>query len=128
MKTILDHPAVKLGLWLKELRQARGFVKRIFAEKIQLSPSKYTEVEAGVVRWIEDKQEEAIIATTEMSKMVTLEFRALLTEAREAVALAFSNLFTREQLTPLRSRLSSDRAIGEMERTMILDAVFAPLA
>jgi hypothetical protein len=43
------HFAVKLGQWLCVSRRSKGFVKRVFANEIFLSPSQYSEVEAGVV-------------------------------------------------------------------------------
>lgn len=121
------HPAVRLGAWLKTMRQKHGFVKRIFAERIYLRPAKYTEVEAGVVSWIEKKNEDAIVTTLELTQDIVIEFNALLKEARDAAHILFSQLFSREQLTPIRSRLSTNRTINEIEKKIILDAVFAPL-
>jgi len=68
MENLAQHPAVKFGQWLKAARQERGIVKRLFAGEISLSASKYSEVEAGVIRWIEAKQEMAITVVLEFSQ------------------------------------------------------------
>jgi transcriptional regulator with XRE-family HTH domain len=125
--TTSSHPAVRLGAWLKAARRAKGLVKRAFAEAIHLTPAKYTEVEAGVISWLDEKREEAITTVLQLAGEALREFESKLNAARAVARLTFSDIFTRDQLMPLRSRLHSDRAIQEMERTLILDAVFAPL-
>src|SRR5436190_985174 len=61
MQSISSHPAVRLGRFLRLARMTRGIVKRLFAGQIMLSPSAYTEVEAGVVRWVQEPQRKAIL-------------------------------------------------------------------
>jgi len=102
MKIDLNHPAIRLGAWLRSARQARGYVKRI-----------------------EKKNEKAIVATLELVDLVLSEFNELLAAARKALALKFSDIFSRDELSPVRYRLSPDRAISEIERELILNAVFA---
>src|SRR5438067_5965641 len=104
MDNYKNHPAVRMGRWLKSMRQARGIVKRLFAGEISLSASKYSEVEAGVVRWIESKQEKAIRVVLELADEELAEFKELLSKARKAVALSFDMLFRAEQLEPVRYR------------------------
>src|SRR5437879_3467877 len=104
MDNLADYPGVKLGRWLKSARQQRGIVKRLFAGEISLSASKYSEVEAGVVRWIEAKQETAIRIVLELSHEKAAEFKQLLIKARRAIALTFNMLFRPDQLEPVRYR------------------------
>jgi hypothetical protein len=129
MENLADHPAVKLGKWLKVARQHRGIVKRLFAGEISLSASKYSEVEAGVVRWIESKQEKGIRMVLELADEQLAEFKELLSKARKAVALTFDMLFRPEQLEPVRYRHKDcfERP-SEIDKKAILAAVFAPIA
>ena len=127
MENLKNHPAVKFGKWLKSARQSKGFVKRIFAAEVYLTPSKYSEVEAGVVRWVHDLQEHAIETTLELVESEVVMFKKLLQKAREAVALTFSHLFTREQLEPMRLRSDHHQQPTESDKEIILAAVFTPI-
>lgn len=128
MTTDQNHAALRLGNWLKTMRQKKGIVKRIFAERTHFTPPIYTEVEAGVVSWIQEKNEAAITIVLELSSELVILFNKYLSEARSAGSLVFSQLFSRDQLTPVRWRLNPDRDISEIEVQTILDAVFAPQA
>jgi transcriptional regulator with XRE-family HTH domain len=129
MENLALHPAVKFGQWLKAARQERGIVKRLFAGEISLSASKYSEVEAGVIRWIEAKQEMAITVVLEFSQEQAAEFKQLLIRARKAIALTFNMLFRPDQLEPVRYRHKDcfERP-SEIDKETILAAVFAPIA
>jgi hypothetical protein len=122
-----SHAAVQLGEWLRSSRQSKGFVKRVFASEIFLSPSKYSEVEAGVVRWIQSTQEKAIVATLDLVGEMLKEFRELLKKARAAVQLTFANIFSREQLSPVRLRSDDHSQPSEQDKELILNAVFTPI-
>jgi transcriptional regulator with XRE-family HTH domain len=104
MNDISQHPAVLLGRWLKFARQSKGLVKRVFAGQILLTPARYSEVEAGVVRWIKEPQQHAIIEALDLAGAKLDDFLKLLDQARKQMQLSFSNLFTREQLEPVRCR------------------------
>jgi transcriptional regulator with XRE-family HTH domain len=127
METLKTHPAVKFGKWLKNARQSKGIVKRIFAAEIYLTPSKYSEVEAGVVRWVHELQEQAIEKTLELVETEIGDFKKLLQKAREAIALTFSHLFTRQQLEPMRLRSDNHRQPTKSDKDIILNAVFTPI-
>jgi hypothetical protein len=127
MENLRNHPAVKLGRWLMVRRQQRRIVKRLFAAQIYLTPSKYSEVEAGVVRWIGDLQEEAIVAVLEFVEIEVEKFQKMLARARKAMALTFSHLFTRDQLEPMRLRHHDHRQPTESDKELILKAVFTPI-
>ena len=124
---LTSHPAVRLGIWLRNSRQERGIVKRIFAGLIGLSASKYSEVEAGVVRWIKFKQERAIEAALDMEREQIREFRSMLHEARKAAELTFAMIFTRAQLEPVRLRSDDHEQITAEQKELLLRAVFTPL-
>src|SRR6266536_2145781 len=96
-KDLQNHPAVRLGRWLMAARQKRRIVKREFAAQIYLTPSQYSEAEAGVVRWIGNIQEEAVVTVLDFVDSEVSKFQQLLAKARQAIALTFSHLFTREQ-------------------------------
>jgi transcriptional regulator with XRE-family HTH domain len=129
MENLKNHAAVRLGCWLKATRQERGIVKRLFAGEICLTASKYSEVEAGVCRWIQSRQEKAIHAVLELAEEEIAEFKDLLTRARKAVALTFDKLFLPEQLEPIRCRRKdSFERPSETDKQAILAAVFSPIA
>jgi hypothetical protein len=124
---LASHPAVRLGRWLMAARQKRRMVKRVFAAQVYLTPSKYSEVEAGVVRWIGAVQEAAIVTVLDFVEVETERFQTLLKKARQAAALTFSHLFTREQLEPMRLRHHDHRQPTESDKELILAAVFTPI-
>lgn len=122
----MEHPAKIFGRWLKAKRQEARLVARVFAGRIGLYPSEYAEVEAGVVSWFSREQEAAAIEALSLSQDESEEFLALLAAARAADALQFEQVFTREQLTPARTR-SNGGQLTESTQAAILDAVFSPL-
>lgn len=126
MHKLFDHPAVVLGRWIKAARQKRGIVKRRFATQISLTPAQYTELEAGVIRWLGDAQRRAIPAVLDIVETELRKFVELVEKAKQAVALTFGNIFSREDLEPIRYRWNDEsKKPGEFERTMILNAVFS---
>lgn len=129
MKDIASHPAVQLGLKLKSARQEKGIVKRIFAGLVGLTPSQYSELEAGVVRWLGETQRRSIASVLDFTAAETEKFRTVLEAARTSQPLLFGNLFSREELEPIRYR-HNDRLHqpSEMEKEVILNGVFAEIA
>jgi len=124
----MKHPAKELGAWLKTRRQRHGLVARVFAGQIELGPAEYAEAEAGVVRWIGPDQEGLICQMLALSQAERQEFLKLLTEARTAKPLEFSDLYTRKQLEPVRLRRDGRKRLTAADKKAIVDAVFAPLA
>lgn len=129
MLDLTSHPAVALGGWLREARQSKGIVKRLFAIQIGLSPSQYSEVEVGVIRWLKESQRLAIINCLDLSDRELKHFDSLLKEARSQGALAFSNVLSREGLEPIRCRHTDDSVMepDEFSKSVILNTVFAEL-
>ena len=123
----MKHPAKELGVWLKTRRQQQGMVLRVFAGQIELSPAEYAEAEAGVVRWLGEEQEAAISQVLGFSAPERKQFLALLDKARAAEPLEFNDIFTREQLEPVRLRHTKGKQAAARAKKEILDAVFAPL-
>jgi transcriptional regulator with XRE-family HTH domain len=123
----MKHPAVQLGAWLKARRQRAGIVLRVFAGQIGLSPAEYAEAEAGVVRWLGEEQAATIPQVLGLSASERKQFQALLADARSATPLEFDDLFTREQLEPVRLRHAEGKRAAVRAKNEILDAVFAPL-
>jgi transcriptional regulator with XRE-family HTH domain len=123
----MKHPAKELGTWLKMRRQQLGMVLRVFAGQIELSPAEYAEAEAGVVRWLEQKQETLIPQILGLSTTERRQFLVLLDRARAAEPLEFEDIFSREQLEPVRLRNTKGKQAAVREKREILDAVFAPL-
>lgn len=115
----MKHPAKELGAWLKTRRQQQDMVLRVFAGQIELSPAEYAEAEAGVVRWLGEEQETLIPQVLGLSTPERRQFLALLDKARSAEPLEFADIFTREQLEPVRLRHAKKE---------ILEAVFALLS
>jgi len=123
----MKHPAIELAAWLKTQRKLRGIVARVFAGQLELAPAKYAELEAGVVRWLSARQEELIPQVLGLSKDEVGVFTALLAKARAAEPLEFADIFTREQLEPVRLRQNKRQQLTTAAKEQILDAVFQPL-
>ena len=123
----MKHPAKDLGAWLKARRRQQSLVLRIFAGQIELSPAEYVEAEAGVVRWLGEVQETAIPHVLGLSATERKQFLTLLDKARAAEPLEFDDVFTREQLEPVRLRHAKGKPAAGRAKKEILDAVFAPL-
>lgn len=130
MSNLENHPAVQFGRWLKAQRQSHHVVKRVFANQIGLTPAQYSEVEAGVLRWIKGAQEAAIAQCLDLAGDKVKDFKARLKEARLKGELVFSNVFSRDDLEPIRCRHSDDSTVepDEFCKEVILNAVFAELA
>ena len=102
-------------------------VLRVFAGQIELSPAEYAEAEAGVVRWLGQQQEALIPEVLGLSAPERRQFLALLAKARAAEPLEFADIFSREQLEPVRLRHAKGKQAAARAKKEILDAVFAPL-
>ena len=121
------HPGVRLGKWLRSARMRHGIVKRLFAGRICLSPSKYAEVELGIVHWVKRQQETAIQAVLELTEKQVAIFKSLLAEARKLPNLLFTDIFSTQQLRVVRARTTDNRELTEDEKQRLLLAVIAPL-
>jgi len=122
-----EHPGVLFGAWLKAKRQARGIIARLFAGQIWLSPSKYAEVEVGVVRWIGQKQELIIPILLDFSVDERQKFTELLKAAKNTIALTFDKIFKKEELRPVRAAHSQGKQITQEDEEALLALVFQPL-
>ena len=123
----MKHPAKELGSWIKARRQQQAIVLRVFAGQIELSPAEYAEAEAGVVRWFGKQQELLIPQVLNLTVQERKHFLVLLTKAQDADPLEFSDIFTREQLEPVRLRHTKGKQAAACAKKEILDAVFASL-
>src|SRR5688572_28997472 len=97
-----DHPAVKFGAWLKEKRREKRIVARVFAGSIGLSPAQYAEVEAGIVHWIKGLTQLRIETILDLTPDDLAAFNHMLYLAREAGEVQFDDVFSRDQLAPVR--------------------------
>jgi hypothetical protein len=121
------HPAKRFGEWLKSKRRERSVVARVFAGRIRLAPAEYAEVEAGIVSWIEERQEVLIPVLLDLSEEEIAEFSHKLFLARGASPLQFKDIFTREQLSPARCCTVDGNQLTVELQEQILNAVFTPL-
>jgi hypothetical protein len=122
-----QHPAKAFGDWLREKRQARNVVARVFANSVWLSHAKYAEVELGIIKWITHKQEILIPLFLGLNGVEKEEFNAKLTAAKDTKSLCFSDIFPREILRPVRACHHLGKQITKDDEECILNAVFAPL-
>jgi hypothetical protein len=127
--SLIEHPAVQFGAWLKSKRRASGVVARIFAGRIDLSPAEYAEVESGVniIRWIKSKQASLISIMLKLDSDGEAELNNKLSLAREGASLGFSDVFSKDQLAPARCSTDGNEQIDEEKRQAIIEAVFKPL-
>lgn len=121
------HPAKAFGAWLKAKRQAKGIIARIFAGQVWLTPSKYAEVEVGVVKWVGINQEANISRLLELVETELATFTQLLSKARTASALTFESIFSKDDLKPVRAAHSLGKQISLAEENALLEIVFKPL-
>jgi len=128
MNSLNGHPAVEFAAWLKGKRRESGVVARVFAGRINLSPAEYAEVESGIVQWIGTKQVTMIPMMLNLDTDGEAEFNHKLYLAREATALKFSDVYTREELAPARCCTIDSKQIDAATREAILNAVFTPLS
>ncbi len=126
-KTLGEHPAVQFGEWLRSKRKEKDIVARVFAGRIQLSPAQYAEVEAGIVHWLNEKQESLVTIMLDLQDDELAEFSHKLFLAKEAPSLKFDDVFTHEQLEPARCSTKENEVITDEKRIAILKAVFTPL-
>jgi hypothetical protein len=124
---IKDHPGVRFGRWLRSERRASGVVSRVFAGRVDLSPAKYAEVECGNVEWLGPDQESNIPALLSFNESKKADFTNMLSTARQLPPLAFSDIFSREEMSPARCCTATGHQIDAQIKEAILNAVFAPL-
>ena len=122
------QPGIDFGGWLKAKRRSKQIIARIFAGRIGLSPAEYAEVEEGIVKWLREKQKALIPILLDFSEDETAEFNYKLDLAVEAGPVEFSDIFTQEQLTPVRMCTRLDEPLTPELKGHILKAVFTPLA
>ena len=125
--SLTKHPALIFGTWLKMARQKVGIIARVFAGQINLSPSKYAEVEVGVTKWMDEERIKLASEALDLSSEERQHMQKLFTEASAVPSLKFSDVFTREELAPIRCCSSQNRPLSEEESAELLDAVFAEL-
>ncbi len=121
-------PGKEFGTWLKAKRRSKQVIARIFAGRIGLSPAEYAEVEEGITAWLREKQQNLIPLMLGLSLDEEAEFNYKLQEARKAGPVKFEDIFTREQLMPVRLCSPKDEPLTPELKEAILDAVFTPLA
>ena len=122
-----NHPAVQFGRWLRRKRRERDLTARVFAGRISLSHAEYAEVEAGIIRWIGEKQERLISLLLGLDDQEEAELNLGLRLARGESLLSFGDVFTREQLAPARCCTRNGKQITAEMKEAILNAVFTPL-
>jgi hypothetical protein len=122
-----QHPAKAFGAWLKAKRQAKGIIARIFAGQIWLSPSKYAEVEIGVVKWVGENQEVIIPRLLDLAGAELKKFNDLLQAAKNAAALTFETIFKKVDLRPVRAAHCQVKQFTLDEEDALLEIVFTPL-
>ena len=127
-ETLLITPAnSKIEFTGSSPKEANHGSFRKFAGQIELSPAEYAEAEAGVVRWLGEEQETLIPQILGLSPLDRRQFLAMLAKARADRPLEFKDIFTREQLEPVRLRHAKGKQTAAHAKKEILDAVFAPL-
>jgi hypothetical protein len=122
-----NEAAIRLGEWLKSKRQEKKIIARVFAGKVRLTPAEYAEVEAGLVHWINARQELLIVTALQMDYNSEAEFADLLNQARRGKQLKFSDRFTKAQLAPMRCCDKEDQQLTPQKSEQILEAVFTEL-
>lgn len=121
-------PGKEFGAWVKSKRQAKQTVARIFAGLIGLSPAEYAEVEAGIVKWVRDRQKLLIPLMLGLNEDEEAQFNNKLSAAQEAGPVEFEDVFTRDQLSPVRLCSPNDERLTPELKEAILNAVFTPLS
>ena len=123
----MKHPAVRFGEWLKAHRRKTGVVMRVFANQVSLSPAQYAEVELGITHWVGKEQEKLIAETLKLPTEDKKRLKEMLAKARSKEDLTLGDIYTREQLEPVRARSENGKPTSKSNEA-ILDAVFTPLS
>jgi transcriptional regulator with XRE-family HTH domain len=121
------HPGKLFGEWLRARRQKKGLIARVFAGQIDLTPAKYAEVEFGIVKWLDHDKPAKAAEALDLSDHEREEMHAALTAAKGSPSLKFQELFTREELAPVRCSTRGNKQLTADEKELLLDAVFAEL-
>ena len=94
-----------------------------------LSPSEYTELEAGVIHWLQLPQQKSIVVVLDLAVAEVKKFNEMVEAAKAAISLSFRNLFSRDDLEPIRYRYNNKlKKPGDFEKETILNAVFSEIA
>lgn len=119
-----NHPAKKLGAWLQAKRKAAGFVVSEIAGLLRLGPAKYTEIECGIGDWLNGDKIKQVSGLLLLDDVERKTLDALFAAYEKATKLKFADVFSRDQLEPVRLRHFKKKKITAAERTDILNAVF----
>ena len=123
-KNMNNHPAKKLGAWLQAKRKAAGFVVSEIAGLLRLGPAKYTEIECGIGKWLNSDKIKHLAGLLSLNEVEIKTFDSLFHSCEKSTPLTFANVYSRDQLKPVRLRHFNKKKITESERAKILDAVF----
>lgn len=119
-----NHPARKLGAWLQARRKAAGLVMSEMAGMLRIGLAKYSEIENGIGDWLTPDHEQKLGKLLSLDSDENRHFKTLVENSRKGSKLKFADVFTREQLAPVRLRHLDGKNITAQEREEILDSVF----
>jgi hypothetical protein len=129
MKINPSNAGSKLGNWIRKARRELKLTPSFVANEIKLAHSAYAEVELGIVKWIDSLRVTLLSQVLQLKTEAAKTLRSMVEAASKATPVKFEQIFTREDLKPVRLRtLDSFRAPKEKESEKLLDAVFQPLA
>jgi hypothetical protein len=126
MKKINNNPGIKLGNWLRKKRQEALLIPSVVANELRLSHAAFAELELGVTRWLSNLQVTLVPRVLRLDSASTAEFQKLLKADRASTKkVSFEDLFTREELAPVRLRTVDNYTTPkDNEASELLDAVF----
>lgn len=127
MTTEILHPAILLGQWIRTKRRENNLVASRVANEVGLTPSQFAEIEAGVGNWVTESVKKKLFFAIRLCPEDSSTLNELVAEAAASNPLEFNEVFTREQLMPMRLRTSDDSQVTLDDKDRILDLVFAPL-
>ena len=103
-----NHPAVRLGRFIREQRLGAGFTLREAAFKVGLCPSEFAELEHGIGDHLSGQVFLNIVSAFRMDNE-TFIFEDLFEETQNSDILEFTDVFEKEEILPLLRPLTEEQ-------------------
>jgi transcriptional regulator with XRE-family HTH domain len=105
---IENHPAVRLGRFIREQRLRSGFTLREAAIEVGLRPSEFAELEHGIGDHLSEQIFDNISSIFRVDDE-TFIFENLVEETQNSDILEFSDVFEKEEILPLLRPLTEEQ-------------------
>jgi transcriptional regulator with XRE-family HTH domain len=98
MKKIDNHPAIKFGKFMQQIRRKRGLTVREFAEFLNYNLSTYFDFEVGLLKNLGQTDFNYVCLKLNLNKKDLIRLKNLYKKTLTESYLRFSDIFGREDL------------------------------